>query len=268
MDNNAPPTCIALTRGLNITKPPASPINIESEFTFQRQIRYSSSKIVHNRLHYNFNQTTSQLETRSSVLIILHLLFVLVLVLTLLFLTILFQSPVLPPLTPQPANTLTPLTLSNGPGIAFVHNTRNRQRKDKHPHIPALHRLPPAALHANLPQAVDAGPRRVQEHASAVATLHPSPHAREEAPEEDTLGGKNMAGEILLEKAKRCPCRGDGTGSKGGEAQHLGYHPLNGGEGEVVQVAELGHNGQGGVKDEEEASHCWEGIEPKGQVCS
>lgn len=71
-----------------------------------------------------------------------------------------------------------------------------------------------------------------------MAALDPGPQPREEAAEEDALGGEDVAGQEVLEEADGGPGGRHGAGGKGGHAEGGGEDAVQGGERRVVEGLE------------------------------
>lgn len=134
----------------------------------------------------------------TSLILILALVLILIII-------IIINAPISPSLALNPAHTLSPVSFANRLGVLLVNYTSHHERQHKHPDVASLHALPPATLHTNLPQTIDARSRAIQEETAAVATLNPGPESSKETAKEETLGGENMTGQPGLEETDRCP---------------------------------------------------------------
>lgn len=135
---------------------------------------------------------------------------------------IVFDAPVPKALTSYPRDALSPIAFLDGLAISLVNNASGHEGEHKDPNIAALHASPPATFDTYLPEAVDASPRGVEEHATAGAALNPGPETGEETTQEEALGSEEGLGEPGLEDADRGPGGGDGTRDEGGRSESTG----------------------------------------------
>lgn len=172
-------------------------------------------------------------------------------------------SPIPPRLAPDPTNPLPPVRLLDRPRVPLVHHAREHHRRHEHPHVPALHCPPPPPLDTHLPQAVDAGARRVQHRAPASLAYDPRPEARQEPAQEDALRRQEAPREPRLEEADARPGRGDGARDEGGREQRAGDQAVQRRHGEVVEAAEA-RDHERRVDEDEELGERREGAQPEG----
>lgn len=191
----------------------------------------------------------------------------LVLVLLVLILIIL-SSPISPSLALKPANSLSPVGLADCLGILLVNNTSDHECQHEDPNIATLHALPPATLHAYLPEAVDTGAGAIQEQPTAVSSLNESPKTSEETTEEDTLSREDVAWKPLLEEADRSPGCRERTCRKGRHAEGFGDDALEGSQRVVVKAGESGNDGERRKDCDEEASKWRESLKPESEISS
>ena len=141
----------------------------------------------------------------------------------------------------------------------------NAQTRDEQRHVPAPDALPPAPLLPNLPHAVDAQSRAVEEVSVPASAVDEAPHAAQRAAEHPSRRGQQGPREQVLEEADGAPGRADCAGQEGRCAQRSlregvelvrwpleELPPLGEGEEGVVGGEEFGEGGEGGedVADE------------------
>lgn len=185
-----------------------------------------------------------------------------------LILLLILDAPVPPSLPPHPAHPLPEVALPDRPRVPLVDDARDHQRRGKHPHVAALHGLPPPPLDADLPQAVDADARAVEEHVPPVPALDPRPQAGEEAAEEEALRREHVPREVRLEEADGRPGGGDGARDEGRAAEGLDDDGVDAGERRVVEALELEEDGEARVEEDEETGRGREGVDPEGEICA